>query len=151
MPYPQCVADGNDIEARSEMLVGAYLAGYALATVTMALHHGMCHVLGGSAGVAHGIANAIMLPHALRFNLAATATELAQAAEAMGIARGTQSDAVLAEAIVQRIDDLIRQMHLPQHLRDVGIPESDLPRLAQLAFESRTVQSNPKPITTASS
>lgn len=146
---PLCVADGTNIEARSEMLVGAYLAGYALATTTMALHHGICHVLGGSAGVAHGIANAIMLPHALRFNLDATATEIAQAAEAMGITRGTQSDTVLAEAIVQRVDDLIRQMHLPQHLRDVGIPESDLPRLAQLAFESRTVQSNPKPITTS--
>ncbi len=146
---PLCVADGTDVEARSEMLVGAYLAGYALATVTMALHHGICHVLGGSAGVAHGIANGIMLPHALRFNLDATASELAQAAEAMGIVRGTQSDSELAEAIVQRIDTLIKQLALPQRLRDVGISENDLPRLAQLAFESRTVQSNPKPITTS--
>ncbi|HVB74212.1 MAG TPA: iron-containing alcohol dehydrogenase family protein [Ktedonobacteraceae bacterium] len=144
---PQCVADGTDIAARSEMLVGAYLAGQALASVSMGLHHGICHVLGGSAGVAHGIANGIMLPHALRFNLDATATEIAPAASAMGIARGTRSDVELAEAIVQHVDGLIREVGLPQRLRDVGVAESDLPRLAQLAFESRTVQSNPKPIT----
>ena len=82
---PRCYAAGNDVEARSEMLKGAYLAGIALSNVTMALHHGLCHVLGGSAGVPHGIANSIILPHAMRFNLETTALQLAPAAEAMGI------------------------------------------------------------------
>ncbi len=54
------------------------------------------------------------------------------------------------EEAVQRIYDLVGQMNLPQHLRDVGVQEADLPYLAQLAFQSRTVQSNPKPITAAS-
>jgi alcohol dehydrogenase class IV len=51
------------------------------------------------------------------------------------------------EALSQRISELIHQMDLPQHLRDTGVRESDLPRLAQLAFQNRTVQNNPKPIT----
>ena len=51
----------------------------------MGLHHGLCHVLGGTANVPHGIANSIILPHAIRFNADATATQLMPAAEAMGI------------------------------------------------------------------
>jgi maleylacetate reductase len=144
---PRCYSVPNDIEARTEMLIGAYLAGTALANVSMALHHGICHVLGGTAGVPHGIANSIILPHAMRFNLDATATQLAPAAEAMGINLAARSpeDAV-AEAI-QRIHTLIADMHLPQRLRDVGVKEEDLPLLAELAFQNRTVQNNSKPIT----
>jgi len=150
---PVCYADGNDLEARTEMLVGAFLAGSALSHVTMALHHGLCHILGGTAGVPHGVANSIILPHAMRFNLDATAIQLAQAAEAMGIGRDKSgpyiSDEAAAEEVVERIYELIGRMKLPQHLRDVGVKEADLPYLAQLALQSRAVKSNPKPITDA--
>ncbi len=147
---PRCYAEGDDLEARTEMLEGAFLAGTALAHVTMALHHGLCHVLGGTAGVPHGIANSIILPYAMRFNLDATASQLAPAAETMGIPRAGRSAEAAVEEAVQRIYNLIREMNLPQRLRDVGVQETDLPHLAQLAFESRTVQSNPKPITAVS-
>lgn len=150
---PRCYAIGDDLEARTEMLVGAFLAGTALSHVTMALHHGLCHTLGGTAGVPHGVANSIVLPHAMRFNLDATAPQLARAAEAMGVVRdrhGTYiSDEVAAEEGVQRIYDLIGRMNLPQRLRDVGVSEADLPHLAQVALQSRSVQSNPKLVTSA--
>ena len=150
---PVCYADGNDLEARTEMLVGAFLAGSALSHVTMALHHGLCHILGGTAGVPHGVANSIILPHAMRFNLDATAIQLAQAAEAIGVGRDKSgpyiSDEAAAEEVVERIYELIGRMKLPQHLRDVGVKEADLPYLAQLALQSRAVKSNPKPITDA--
>jgi maleylacetate reductase len=144
---PRCYATADDVEARAEMLIGAYLAGTALASVTMALHHGLCHVLGGTAGVPHGIANSIILPHAMRFNLDATASQLAPAAQAMGISLAGRSAEIAVEEAIQRIYALIAQMNLPQHLREVGVQEADLPHLAQLAFQSRTVQNNPKPIT----
>jgi maleylacetate reductase len=150
---PRCYAVGDDLEARTEMLVGAFLAGSALAHVAMGVHHGLCHVLGGTAGVPHGVANSIMLPHAMHFNLDATAPQLAQAAEAMGIGRDQSgpyiSDEAAAEEAVQKIYNLIAQMDLPQHLRDVGVREADLPYLAKVALQSRAVQSNPKPITDA--
>jgi maleylacetate reductase len=150
---PRCYAAGNDLEARTEMLVGAFLAGTALSHVTMALHHGLCHALGGTAGVPHGVANSIVLPHAMRFNLDATAPQLAQAAEAMGIVRDTSgpyiSDEAAAGEAVQRTYYLIGQMNLPQRLRDVGVNEAGLPHLAQVALQSRAVQSNPKRITDA--
>ena len=146
---PRCYADGSDLEARSEMLIGAYLAGTALSNVVMALHHGLCHVLGGTAGVPHGIANAIILPHAMRFNLQVTAQQLAPAAAAMGITLEGRSAETALEEAVQRIYDLIGHMNLPQRLRDVGVTEVDLPQLAQTAFQSRAVQNNPRSISGA--
>jgi alcohol dehydrogenase class IV len=146
---PRCYAAGSDLEARSEMLMGAYLAGTALSSVSMALHHGLCHALGGSAGVPHGIANAIILPHAMRFNLSVTAQQLAPAAAVMGISLEGKSAEAAVEEAVQRIYDLIGRMNLPQHLRDVGVQEADLPQLAQVALQSRAVQSNPRAISGA--
>jgi alcohol dehydrogenase len=103
--------------------------------------------------VPHGVANSIILPHAMRFNIDATAPQLARAAEAMGVGSNTSvssiSDEVVAEEVVERIYTLIGQMKLPQHLRSVGVKESDLPNLAQLALQSHAVQSNPKPIADA--
>lgn len=146
---PRCVVRGNDEEARTEMLMGAYLAGTALATVTMGLHHGICHALGGSAGVPHGIANGIILPHAMRFNLHATAPQLVPVAEAMGVTvTGRNVEEAVGEAI-EAIYAMIGQMKLPQHLRDVGIAERDLPRLAQVALQSAAVRNNPAPVTEA--
>ncbi len=134
------------LEARTEMMLGAHLAGVALASVVMGLHHGLCHVLGGSAGVPHGIANAIVLPHAMRFNLDATAPELAEAAAAMGMALEGRSAESAGLAAIQRVTDLVAELKLPQRLREAGVQEADLPRLAQLALRSSAVQSNPKPI-----
>ena len=147
----RCYQDGNDIEARTEMLLGAHLAGLSLASVSMGLHHGLCHVLGGSANVPHGIANSIVLPHAIRFNADVTALQLLPAAEAIGISINGTSTKLVIEALRQKIFELIGQMNLPQRLRDasVALQESDLPNLAQLGFQNRTVQNNPKPITEA--
>ncbi len=89
------------------MLQGAFLAGTALSNVAMALHHGLCHVLGGTAGVPHGIANSIILPHAMRFNRDATAPQLAPAAEAMGIPLVGRSAEDVVEEAIQHIYTLI--------------------------------------------
>ena len=143
----KCYQDGKNLKARTEMLLGSHLAGLSLASVSMGLHHGICHVLGGSANVPHGTANAIMLPHAVAFNADATAMHLIPAADAMNVPENGSSPKVRIEALAQLISELIRQMDLPQRLRDAAVRESDLPRLAQLAFQNRTVQNNPKPIT----
>ena len=80
----------------------------------------------------HGVANSIILPHAMRFNADTTASQLAPAAEAMGIAPNGRRPEAVVEAAAQKVYELVGQMNLP--------------RLAQLAFQSRTVQNNPKPI-----
>lgn len=144
-----CCRDGNNLQARAELLLGSHLAGLSLASVSMGLHHGLCHVLGGTANVPHGIANSIILPHAIRFNAEATASQLLPAAEAMGISLNGISPVMAIEAMAQKIFELVGEMNLPQRLREAGakLNESDLPDLAQLAFQNRTVQNNPRPIT----
>jgi maleylacetate reductase len=143
---PRCLEDGADIEAREELLSGAWLAGVALANVTMGLCHGICHVLGGATGAAHGDLNAIMLPHAMRFNRDATASELAPAAVALGVSTGRDA-AANAAALTDYIATLAERAPLPGRLRELGIEEERLPALARLGFASGTVQNNPKPIT----
>lgn len=139
--------EGRNLEARTEMLLGSHLAGFSLASVSMGLHHGLCHVLGGTANVPHGIANSIILPHAIRFNADVTATQLMPAAEAMGISPNGISSIRVIEAMAEKIFELVGRMDLPQRLRDAGVAEPDLPRLAEIAFQNGTVQNNPKPIT----
>ena len=141
---PRCAENGADIFARSEMLQGAYLAGVALGNVAMGLHHGVCHVLGGTLNVPHGIANAIVLPHAIRFNADACAPELAQLARAIGI--GAEDDELAARELAKRVAVWIQHMQLPTRLRDAGVQISDLALVTQLAVNSKTVQNNPKKI-----
>jgi alcohol dehydrogenase class IV len=144
-----CHDNNMDLEARTTMLSGAMLAGMALAHVKMGLHHGLCHVLGGSAGVPHGIANAIMLPHALAFNLDVTIAQLARATGAMGIPTAGQSDEAKAKEAIDRVSTLIAALKLPRRLRDVNVPREDLPRLADLALQSSAVKNNPKTVASA--
>lgn len=143
---PRCYATGDDLEARSEMLAGAFLAGTALAHVAMGLHHGVCHVIGGTSGAAHGDANSVMLPHVMRFNQSVVAPQLAEAALAIGVGAVGQTAESLAEAAAQQVADLVAHMRLPSRLRELGIEERQLPELARMAFASRTVQNNPRPI-----
>ncbi|HEU5349531.1 MAG TPA: iron-containing alcohol dehydrogenase [Ktedonobacterales bacterium] len=143
---PRCYASGNDVDTRDEMLSGAFLAGTALAHVAMGLHHGICHVIGGTTGAAHGDANSVMLPHVMRFNLQAVAPQLAEAAAAMGVATLGQSVEAMAEAATRQVADWVTEMRLPARLRDLGIQEHQVPELARMAFASRTVHNNPRPI-----
>jgi maleylacetate reductase len=140
-----CCSDGQDLAVRTQMLAGAHLAGLALASTSMGLHHGICHMLGGSANIPHGLANAIMLPHVIRFNADSTADQLLPLLEALGISvHGGRSTAI--EEAAREISDLIGKMNLPKRLRDVGVQKADLQRLAELGFQNRTVRNNPKAI-----
>ncbi len=142
-----CYRNGEDMEARCEMQLGAHLAGVSLATVTMGIHHGTGHVLGGTAGVPHGIANCIVLPHAIRFNADTVGELLVPAAEAMGIRREGRNDCEIAFDLAAHIFALIGRLNVPQCLRDAGVDKSMLPKLAENMLKSKAVRNNPKPVT----
>jgi alcohol dehydrogenase class IV len=146
---PRCVAAGRDVEARTQMLSGAYLAGTTIAHAALAIHHGLCHVLGGTAGVPHGVANSIMLPYAMRFNLPACSAELSGVARALGIDTAGLTDEAAAAAAVDAVAALIHELDMPQRLRDAGVAADDLARLAALALKSAAVRANPRPVSTA--
>jgi maleylacetate reductase len=104
---PAVVANGADGAARAECLVGAWLAGTVLAAGT-GLHHKLAHVLGGL-GLPHAETHAIILPHVMRFNLAAAPEAKARLADALG--GGDPADAIAA---------MLQQFPIPQRLREVG-------------------------------
>jgi maleylacetate reductase len=142
---PLCISDGRNLDAREDLLTGAYLGGFSIGNATMALHHGICHVLGGRTGVAHGVLNAIMLPHVMRFNADAVPEAMDAIADALSAGARTRDFAAAPRAVTA----LVASLPVPQRLRDAGVPEAALDAVAAEAAKNSTVQNNPKPVTEA--
>src|SRR5438067_13113262 len=140
---PLCGVAGDDIEAREDLLLGAYLAGFSIANATMALHHGLCHVLGGRTGIAHGVVNAILLPHVMAFNAEAVPDAMSAIAEAMDAGARTRDIGAAPRAVAA----LVAAFPLPKRLRDAGVAEATLGWVAAEAAANPTVKANPKPVT----
>jgi len=142
---PLCVAAGDDIEAREDLLLGAYLAGFSIANATMALHHGLCHVLGGRTGIAHGVVNAILLPHVMTFNADAVPDAMSAIADAMDAGARTRDIGAAPRAVAA----LVATLPVPKRLREAGVSEDMLASLAAEAAANQTIKANPKPVTEA--
>jgi len=145
---PLCITNGHNLDAREDLLTGAYLAGFSIGNASMALHHGICHVLGGKTGVAHGVLNAIMLPHVIQFNAEAVPDAMSAIADAMESPhpalprkRGRQA--------ANGVAALVASLPVPKRLRDAGVPEGILDEVATEAAGTATVRNNPKPVTDA--
>ncbi len=130
---PRAVDAPNDLDARTRALYGAFLAGTALGTVGMALHHKLCHTLGGSFDLPHAETHSIVLAHVVRYNEVAAAPEMALAARAFG-----------SEDAAQTLFAMLSRMKLPTSLRELGLPASALDRAADLATQNPYY--NPRPI-----
>lgn len=146
----RCVQDGGDHPARADMLLGSMLAGQAFANAPVAAVHALAYPLGGHFHIPHGLSNALVLPHVLRFN-AVTApdvyAEMAPHAFAhLGVLQGQERAAAFCDALA----DLSRDCGLPQRLRDLKITTDWLPRLARDAMnQTRLLVNNPRPVTEA--
>jgi maleylacetate reductase len=135
---PAAKADPKSLEARLDCQIGAWLSMVGSQSgVSKGASHGIGHVLGGTAQVPHGYTSCVMLPHVLRFNEPATAAPQARVAEALGHAGGKAADAVAG---------LIAGLGLPTRLRDVGVSEDQLDRIAELSMHDRWVHTNPRKI-----
>jgi alcohol dehydrogenase class IV len=119
---------GDDIDARGDALYGAWLCGTVLGNVGMALHHKLCHTLGGSFGLPHAEVHTVVLPHAMDFNAAAAPEAMRRIARALGLPQGTSAAAGLF--------DLARDNGAPVALRDIGMKEADLDRAADIAVDN---------------
>lgn len=126
----------RDPGARSELLYGAYLAGVALAGTGMGIHHRICHILRGRYGIAHGDANAVVLPHAVRFNAAAAPEAIARVANALG-----------TDDVATALATLARDAGAPTSLRELGLPENELDVVALFALAQPIT--NPRPVDSA--
>ncbi len=136
---PRVVADPDDLDARRAMLAGAALAGRALQNASMGVHHGLAQLVGGRTGIAHGLANAVILPHAMRFNAEAVPEAMAR----IGRAVGDEADPAGA------VEALSARLGLPPRLSQCGVSDDDLDAVARLAAGNRNVAANPRPVTEA--
>lgn len=122
---PRVCAEPGDLEGRSDALYGSWLCGIALGAGGMALHHKLCHVVGGSFGLAHAPTHTVILPHAMAYNAPAAEAAMARVCRALG-----------AENAPQAVYDLIAAIGAPLALKDIGMPEDGLDRAADLAVQS---------------
>jgi maleylacetate reductase len=134
-----------DLAARTEALHGAWLAGLALGTVTMGLHHKLCHVLGGSFGLPHAETHAVVLPHAIAYNAAAAPAAMAVAARALATAWDEPVElSDVPHALHALVADVVTVAGAPRSLRDLGLREADIGRAAELA--AARPYPNPRPV-----
>ena len=121
---PRIVAHPSDIEGRTAALYGSWLAGMTISTTSVALHHKLCHVLGGF-GLPHAETHSIVLPHAMRYNQDAAPEAMARIRKSLG-----------GQEAAKGLYELERQLGLPMRLSDIGMKEADLERAARLAVEA---------------
>ncbi|AIU71420.1 1,2-propanediol oxidoreductase [Hafnia alvei FB1] len=131
-------------EAVEDMALGQYVAGMGFSNVGLGLVHGMAHPLGAFYNTPHGVANAILLPHVMRYNAAYTGEKYRQIARAMGadVVHATLEQA--REAAVQAVEALNRDVGIPASLKEVGVREEDIAELAQAAFDDVCTGGNPR-------
>ncbi|MFS8980635.1 maleylacetate reductase [Cupriavidus necator] len=132
---PAVFREPADLDARAQCLYGAWLCGTVLGSVGMALHHKLCHTLGGSFNLPHAETHTIVLPHAIAYNAAAAPEAMAR------IQRATGTTGVSAPAA---LFDLAARHGAPVALRDIGMREQDLDRAADIALANPYW--NPQPI-----
>lgn len=136
--------DGSNMAARQAMLLGAMLAGQAFSNAPVAAVHALAYPIGGIFHVPHGLSNALVLPHVLRFNASHAAASYAELADI--VAPGaTGSDEARSQSLVVAFEELAKRVGIETTLREVGITEADLDRLADDAMlQTRLLGNNPR-------
>lgn len=142
--------NGESIEAREKMLVGSMYGGMALTSAGTAAVHALAYPLGGKYKIPHGVANSMLLPHVMKFNMDAITDRLALVAEPMGISVQGLSNSQLAEKVVEKIIEWTNVLEIPQDLKNYGVKEEELPEISVSASQvTRLLNNNPKKLSLA--
>jgi len=141
---PICVEHGQDLAARGQMQIAALLAGWAFSNAMVGLAHAMAHSLGAICRIPHGLANGILLPHVMRFNLDEIPQLTADIAEAMGAATNGMDTLSAANAAVDKMQAFAKSIGLNQRLSDLGVNENALKDCAELSMSDGSIVYNPK-------
>ena len=128
----------------SGMAVAQYIAGMAFSNVGLGVVHGMAHPLGAIFDIPHGVANALLLPTVMEFNMPAAIDKYVQIAKAMNVYSAGMSNEEAAEAAVEAVRQLSIRVGIPQHLAELGIKAEDLDKLATAAASDVCTPGNPR-------
>jgi acetaldehyde dehydrogenase/alcohol dehydrogenase len=157
---PRAYADGDDLDARTDMANAATIAGLAFSNAFVGVCHALAHAVGARFGIAHGRANAIFLPHVLRYNAALPSKFMpapgyrtyvaperyAQISHVIGL--GGHGEAERRKRLFTRVDELLATLDEPRTLAEAGVPRGDfdaaLPDLVRAAFADPSIRTNPR-------
>lgn len=141
---PAAVENGADTEAREGMAVAQYIAGMGFSNVGLGLVHGMAHPLGAFYDIPHGVANALLLPYVMQYNMESSLVKFGDVARAMGVDTAGMDTRQAAQAAVDAVRALAVRVGIPQRLSSLGVLEEDLPRLAASALADVCTPGNPR-------
>jgi alcohol dehydrogenase class IV len=143
-----CVHNGDDIAAREALLLGSLYAGLGLANAGVTAVHSLSYPLGGKYGIPHGMANTILLPAVMQFNLPGAIEKLAIVAELMGEVVEDLSLREAADMAVGAVEELIHDCDINDTLETLGVAREDFPELAEMAMTvARPLENNPRAVT----
>lgn len=141
------VNDGQNLEAREQMAYAQFMAGMAFNNASLGYVHAMAHQLGGFYDLPHGVCNAVLLPHVQRYNAQVAAERLRDVAKAMGVNVESMSAEEGANAAIEAIQSLSKDVGIPAGLKELGANEEDIPTLADNALKDACGFTNPKQAT----
>ncbi|TQR18725.1 iron-containing alcohol dehydrogenase [Psychrobacillus soli] len=146
---PIAFRDGQNEEARHDMLEGSLLAGLCFGSADVAAVHCLAEALGGLYDTPHGVANAVFLPHVLRFNAVENKQMHATLARYMKFAKDSDTEEMAVEKLIEGITSFTEELEIPK-LKDLpGVREEDFPRIVELAVQNSSTPSNVRSITSA--
>jgi alcohol dehydrogenase len=141
-------AKGDNIEARTAMMEGALLAGVGFANAGVTAVHAFAYPIGAEFHIPHGVANTLMLPHVIRFNVLGNLEKFAMLAKPFGLPTEGLDNLQIVDKVIAAIDRLADDIKVPRHLADFGVKEKDIPMLAEGALKSvRLLVNNPRNLT----
>ena len=140
--------NGEDLEARHDMLLGAMFGGMSIATSSTTAVHALAYPLGGKYRIPHGLSNAILLPHVMKFNLDVAQAKFKDIAIAMGLNVADLSEKMAAKTMIENLYSLVRDLNIQFGLKDKGITEADLDIMVESASKvTRLLDNNNKVMT----
>ncbi len=144
----RAVACGDDPEARFEMSMASTLGGFCLGTVNTGAVHALAYPLGGEFDVPHGVANSLLLPYVMRYNLISNVDRFAHIARVMDCQTEGLSQREAAELSVDAVMELCRDVGIVSRMRDLDVPESAIESMAEAAMDvTRLLSINPRTVT----
>lgn len=138
------VEQPTNLEARDGMAVAQYVAGMGFSNVGLGIVHSMAHPLGAFYDTPHGVANALLLPYVMEYNMPSSVAKYKDIAVAMGVDVAGMSAEEAAKAAVKAVKDLAVSINIPQQLSAIGVKEEDLNNLALSAFNDVCTPGNPR-------
>lgn len=138
------VANGDDLEARSKMAYGSFVAGMSFSNCGLGVVHSLAHQLGGVYNLPHGVCNAVLLPHVMRFNASVCTEKMAKVADAMGVDTTGMTAEQAADAAIAAVEKLSADVGIPSGLAELGVQEEKLEEMAKLALVDPCAPGNPR-------